>query len=201
MSEATIDIETVKLAKGWHGTPEFGMCVMEMAAYLAKEPHSDRPACVSPVIGAFLRQWNDDLDDETRQKLKPYAAKVLNTKASAEIETRRAWMVTDWMVREHTPAWLDLAGLAEQAAAVRGLPEITKASAAASMGVLNEARTRSAAAWAVAGDVAGAVAGAAAWDAARAAAGDAARSKLKPTVQGIQASAFALLDRLIAVSK
>ena len=56
------------------------MCVMELSAFLAGEPHSDAPVCVSPVIRAFLVSWNDSLDDDGRQMLKPYAARVLGTR-------------------------------------------------------------------------------------------------------------------------
>lgn len=38
--------------------------------------------------------------------------------------TARAWMVTDWMVRVHTPAWLRLAGLEDQATALEVLPAL-----------------------------------------------------------------------------
>lgn len=63
-----LDLDTLTLAEGSHPDPDAGMCVMEAVAYFAHEPHSDHPACVSPVIGAFLRRWNDDLDDDGRQK-------------------------------------------------------------------------------------------------------------------------------------
>jgi hypothetical protein len=69
----TIDLDTVTLFKGAH-SPDSTFCVMELAAYIANEPWSDHPKCVSPVIAAFLRNWNDSLDDETRQILKPFAS-------------------------------------------------------------------------------------------------------------------------------
>ena len=37
------------LYKGAHD-PNGKMCVMEAVAYIAREPWSDHPACVSPVI-------------------------------------------------------------------------------------------------------------------------------------------------------
>ena len=40
------------LAHGAHDSPADGLCAMEAAAWLAGEPHSDHPACVSPVIAA-----------------------------------------------------------------------------------------------------------------------------------------------------
>jgi hypothetical protein len=55
---------------------------MEAAAWLADEPHSDHPQCVSPVIASFMRAYNDQVDDGTRQLLKPYVVKVLNTRSA-----------------------------------------------------------------------------------------------------------------------
>jgi hypothetical protein len=40
---------------------------MELASMLAEQPFSDRPQNASPVVGAFLRTYNDGLDDERRQ--------------------------------------------------------------------------------------------------------------------------------------
>ena len=60
------------LAYGGHTKPEDGMCAMEAVAWIAGERWSDHPKCASPVIGAFMRRWNDVLDDEGRQLLKPY---------------------------------------------------------------------------------------------------------------------------------
>jgi hypothetical protein len=63
---------------------------MELASMLAAEPFSDRAETVSPVIGAFLRTYNDGLDDERRQDLYPIAALVVGTAASRGVEQERA---------------------------------------------------------------------------------------------------------------
>ena len=188
-----LDLEALVLERSSHEYPEEGMCVMEAVAFVAGEPHSDSPSCVSPIISAFLRRWNDDLPDAERQRLKPYIPRLVGTRASDQVENRRAWMVTDWMVRLHIPAWLELAGMRQQAAAVRALDPILSASAVAdAQPLLKAVRADSAAARAAAG--------AAAWAAARDAARAAAREKLKPTVADLQASAFGLLDALIEVA-
>ena len=57
------DLEAIQLKAGSHNSPEDGMCVMEAAAWVAGEPFSDHPQCASKVVGAFLRTWNDTLDD------------------------------------------------------------------------------------------------------------------------------------------
>jgi hypothetical protein len=219
------EIEQRMLAKGAHSDQK-QMCVMEAVAYVAGEPWSDSPACASPVIAAFLRRWNDDLDDETRQKLKPFVAKLVGSKSTEAVESKRAWMLLDWLVRHYTPAWLDLAGLTEQATALRALAEWTPKTWRDGQGAIADAKTRSAAAWDAARAAAGAAAWAAAWDAARAAAraaawaaawaaagdaawdaawdaaraaaGAAAWDALKPTVISVQQSALELLDRMLA---
>jgi hypothetical protein len=179
-------IEKIKLGHGSHPAPNNGLvnaCVMEAVAYVAGEPWSDHPACVSPVIGAFLRSWNDALPTEDRQMLKPYILRVVGTNTGKRDDERRAWLATDWLARECAPAWLRLAGLTEQAEALESLAPL-KGSAAArkAQPVLESARKDSAAAraaaWDAAGDAAwdaaGAAARAAAWDAAGDAAWDAA---------------------------
>src|SRR5690349_9187676 len=129
---------------------------MEAVAYVAGGPWSDHPECASPVIGAFLRSWNDSLGDEDRQMLKPLIPRLVGTKASAKIEEKRAWLATDWLARECAPAFLRLAGLTEHAEALEGLAALTTSKRAA----------KAQPALAAARDAARAAARAAAWDAA-----------------------------------
>jgi len=63
---------------------------MELASMLAAEPFSDRAGTVSPVIGAFLRTYNDGLDDARRQDLYPIASLVVGTAAGRGVEDERA---------------------------------------------------------------------------------------------------------------
>ena len=151
------------------------MCATEAIAYIAGEPHSDHPACLSYILGAFMRSWNDGLpsDAERDQLLKPLLPLLVGTATTPADEARRGWMATDWLVREYTPTWLDLSGLNEDAASLRALPEITSAETArAAQPTIESARLRPAAAIAAARDAAWAAASVAAWDAAWAAAGD-----------------------------
>src|SRR5437867_4486622 len=107
MSEIDLSkLNDIQLAAGAHHDFSDGLCVMEAVAYVASEPFSDHPECASKVLGAFMRQWNDDLpSDERTRLLKPLIPKLIGTAASDEVEVRRAWMVGDWFVREHLPAW------------------------------------------------------------------------------------------------
>jgi len=78
------------LVRGRHPSPRFGTCVMELASLLAGEPFSDRPATVSPVIGALLRTYNDGVDDERRQDLSELAPVIIGTAARRSVEENRA---------------------------------------------------------------------------------------------------------------
>jgi hypothetical protein len=171
------DLDTLTLAKGGHQTRDQGVCLMEAAAWLAGQPHTDHPPCVSPVLGMFGRNLNDVLLDDTRQLLKPYIRPMLGTAGDGNDEAR-SYLALDWLIRTYLPAWLDLAGLAE-AGAVRGLASVTDLEAARAAGpVVRAAAVKAAAAgaaaWDAARDAAWAAARDAAWDAARDAARDAA---------------------------
>ena len=171
-----ISLDTLHLAAGGHDRREDGMCLMEAAAWLAGQDHSARPPCVSPVLGALGRDLNDVLPDDTRQQLKQYLRPMLGTAGDGKDETR-SYLALDWLIRTWLPAWLDLARLAADAAAVRGLAPVTDlASAHAAGPVVRAVRVNALAAEAAAW--------AAAWDAAWAAA-------------GLQGSAIALYDMLI----
>jgi hypothetical protein len=189
------------LKKGNHDSPEAGMCAMEWVAYIAREKHSDQPQCVSPILRSFCINLNDALDDEMRQRLRPYLTRCIGTAGDGRDE-ERGYLCLDWIVRTYTPTWLRLAGLDESAEKVEALDRITDlASAKAAGPIVRDAREKAYAAWAAAGAAAWdaaraaarAAAGYAAWDTARAAAGAA----LKPTVRELQESAFSLLDRML----
>jgi hypothetical protein len=228
MTVATIDEKRLarvkKLDHGSHDKVSDGMCIMEAAAYVSRLPFSDHPECVCPVIGAFLRSWNDSLPDGDRTALLlPLLPKVLNTRNPA-LEERRSLMAADWLVRVHTPAWLRLAKLTDQAALLEALPEITSMAQVPSIRAPLEAvRKDAAAAWdaawdaawaaaraaagAAARDAARAAAGAAAWDAAWdaawaaawAAARAAAWDALNGTRASLQQSAVQLVERMCAL--
>jgi hypothetical protein len=81
--------QTVRLARGRHTSAGAGVCVMELASMLAREPFSDRSRSISPTIGAFLRTYNDGIDDDRRQDLYPVAAAILGTAARRAVERDR----------------------------------------------------------------------------------------------------------------
>ncbi|MGZ4286704.1 MAG: hypothetical protein ACXVW5_21115 [Solirubrobacteraceae bacterium] len=240
------------LAYGTHSTPEEGRCAMEWVSHLAGEPHSDDPACVSPVLRAYCTSLNDTLEDGPRQHLRPYLARTIGT-ADDGLDEARSWMALDWLIRTYAPTWLAAAGLTESAHELKDVAPVMDASDLRGAIVVlkaarREARTRWSnalgaarpAAWApwaagrsAAREAAWRSAGAAAWAAARVAVGDIAgdraraiardiagdaaattaraartatgraaarevtRSALAPTLDALQRSAFALLDRML----
>jgi hypothetical protein len=179
-------LESLKLVAGAHQRrSRRAVCVMEAVAWVAGERHSDHPECASPTIATLLRSWNDALNDQDRQMLKPLIPRLVGTRGTPEQEMQRSWMALDWYCRVSAPTWLRAAGLAAEAVAIETTAPITdSASATAAQEALNRgcraAYAAWAAVWAAAGaavwDAARAAVGAAAGDAARAAAGGAARA-------------------------
>jgi hypothetical protein len=96
-SNTAPSFQTVQLERGKHVSPEHGVCVMELASMLAGERFSDNPRSVSRVIAAFLRSYNDLVDDERRQDLYRYAAESIGTRAPRRLERERAALCEQWL--------------------------------------------------------------------------------------------------------
>ncbi|RZU16465.1 hypothetical protein EV645_4032 [Kribbella rubisoli] len=54
-------------------------CVMELVSRLAREPWTDRPACVHPVLSAVARAVHDHSSSAGRRELLPLAPLFLDT--------------------------------------------------------------------------------------------------------------------------
>ena len=176
--ERWASVQTRGLDKGDHTDPAVGMCAMEAAAYIAREPFSDHPACVDKAIAAFLRTWNDALPDEERRMLLPLIPLTVGTAGSEKLSERRALLAVDWYIRVHTPAWLRLAGLTKQADNLAALPAIVETAQMPSLrGPLEAVRDDASAAW------------------------SAARSALDSTRRDLQASALDLVERMCALTE
>ena len=207
----SLDVATITLAKGQHETCADGMCLFEAYNQITRREQTDAcPPGVSPVLHIYGMRLNDVLPDDRRQELKRYlpnGTDVLAGTASDGLDGRRGWMALDWLIRVYAPAWLDLAGLAGEASALRNLAPVTDSATAEAARLAGAAAgdAARAAAWAAAGDAARdaarAAARAAARDAARAAARDAAGAAAwaaqAPTVARLQDSAIALYADLI----
>jgi hypothetical protein len=186
MTDYLIDpdrMAAITLEKGAHRRRVDGMCLMEAVAFLTSEQHTDRPVCVSPVLGEFGRGLNDVLPDDRRQALLAFIPSLPGT-AGDGFDEARSYMALDWLIRTWLPAWLDLSpACREDAARVRELGSIVDlVSAERAVPVVHKAGETAAAArdaardaaWAAARDAAWAAARDAAWAAARDAARDAA---------------------------
>jgi len=103
MSQA--NYQTVTLSKGKHSSPDEGACVLELASMLAGEPFSDHPYSVCPVIGSFLRAYNDSVGDIRRQDLYAYASKVVGSRGSDDVMRARAERLLAWAAHLHRHHW------------------------------------------------------------------------------------------------
>ena len=202
------------LSYGTHSTPDEGRCAMEWVSYLAGEPHSDDPACVSPVLRAYCTSLNDSLDDGPRQLLRPHLARTIGT-ADDGFDEARSWMALDWLIRTYAPTWLAAAGLTVSARELEDVAPVMDASDLPGVIVVLKAARRAArarwssvlgaarpAAWApwVAGrsaarEAAWRSAGAAAWAAACVAVGDIAGDRARAMARDIAGDAAATTAR------
>ena len=77
------------------------LCVMSLVALMAGERHSDRPDCACPVVTAYAIKLNDALDDDTRQRLKPFAPRIIGTRDGYGAE--RARFLVGCILRDVAP--------------------------------------------------------------------------------------------------
>lgn len=122
----SIDLSTITLHRGSHLDRSDGLCINEVVAWLAGEPHGDNPSCVCPVLRRLTMAVNDRMRDAGARTrlLMPYAPRLIGTAGDPAATQRRTYIVADWAVREIAPIALDAAGMVEQAAILRALPPI-----------------------------------------------------------------------------
>lgn len=167
----------VVLTRGSHLSREDGLCLAEAVAWIAGEPHTAYPECMSPVLRVVGDSLNDDLPDNRRQRLVPLIPDLIGTAGDGHDETR-SYLALDWLLRGWLPAWLDLVPSCRGVAArLRELePVVDPSSARRAAPTVRDARVHAGAAWdevrsTVPIAVADAVASAA-WDVVRATAWD-----------------------------
>src|SRR5262249_41202239 len=81
------------LYQGSHNLGDNQMCIMEAVAFVTHKDWTDHPQCVCPMIGAFMRSWNDALpNDERTALLLPFIPHLINTRGSDALVQRRATM-------------------------------------------------------------------------------------------------------------
>lgn len=104
-----------------HASFEDGACLMEAVAWVAGEPWSDKPRCACPVIGDFLRHFNDGLPDDRRTELlRPLVPLLVGSRSSDAVEMKRRQMIRLWIIDTHIVTWVRLAGLEWCADAILG---------------------------------------------------------------------------------
>jgi hypothetical protein len=78
---------------------------------------------VSPVLRVYALWLDDDLPAARQQEVRECAPLLPGTARDGK-DAARYWMALDWLLRTWAPAWLDLAGCGEDAAALLGLPRV-----------------------------------------------------------------------------
>jgi hypothetical protein len=102
---SAVNYQTIRLSKGKHSSPEDGACVMELASMLAGEPFSDHPASVCPVLGSFLRAYNDAVGDAHRQDLYEYASQIVDSQSPLDVQRRRSQKLIEWAEAMRRRGW------------------------------------------------------------------------------------------------
>ena len=92
--------------------------------WLAGVRQARYPESVAPPILHFMLSWHLHIEKDERQRfINPLAGPALITnKAHNHEKLKQA--ASNWLVHVNAATWLDLAGLAEQATALRDLPDI-----------------------------------------------------------------------------
>jgi hypothetical protein len=94
--------DRVELVSGSIGNPGEGrMCLMSFVAFLAGEAHSDSPSRASPLIQAYAVLINDHMPYDARQRLKPFAPRIIGTNDGLDRE--RALLLHGVLEREILP--------------------------------------------------------------------------------------------------
>ncbi len=99
--ERAISHQNVRLGPGRHPRPGEVVCVMELASMLAGDRFGDRPVSVCPVIGAILRTYNDNVDDDRRQDLYRFAADAVDTRRDYRVQRLRADAALAWALTRY----------------------------------------------------------------------------------------------------
>jgi hypothetical protein len=101
--------QTVRLARGRHAVPQDGVCTAELASMLAGERFSDQPRTACPAVTAFVRGYNDGLDDAHRQDLFVVASMLVGSAGGTDTTHERMWRCI-MFARELRPRRLGVLG-------------------------------------------------------------------------------------------
>ena len=84
------DLWPYELRKGASHDPRDGACTMDAVSWFAYGRLGDRPECASPALTTFVIIGQDWMPHATRQRLKPYIFRMINSRdPDAEAARRR----------------------------------------------------------------------------------------------------------------
>jgi hypothetical protein len=78
--------DRVTLVSGMGDPRRDTACLMSLVARLAEEANTDAPRCASPMITAFVIPVNDRMPFDARQRLKPFAPRIIGTRDGLDPE-------------------------------------------------------------------------------------------------------------------
>jgi hypothetical protein len=100
--------DRVKLVSGKGSRRRGRLCIMSFVALLAGERHTDAPETASSFIRQFAIPFNDAIPHDERQRLKPFAPRILGTNDGLDAE--RVPLALQMLVEEIAPRfYADLA--------------------------------------------------------------------------------------------
>lgn len=95
-------MRTFTFSRGGHISRDMGMCVMEAAAYIAGEEHTDMPKCADYFISKVCQRLNDACSDKYRQeKLQELPWRVIGTNNKNFSKVRKQ-MIVDFIQNQFT---------------------------------------------------------------------------------------------------
>ena len=101
--------QTVRLGRGRHAGPEHGVCAVELASMLAGDRFSDAPRTACVAVAAFVRGYNDAIDDGRRQDLLAIASLLVGSSSTQEQTHARMWRLIGF-ARDLRPRRLGVLG-------------------------------------------------------------------------------------------
>ena len=105
MDTTKLDLSSLFLKRGHHNSRDQGVCLLEAVAWMAGEPHTDRPACVDVALASYGRSLNDRCNDEERQRLTALVPRLVGTKGSPDLAMKRAYLLVDRHLRKILPVF------------------------------------------------------------------------------------------------
>ncbi len=109
------DLDQIHLTSTPQRRRGHNVTILELAAWLGGQPHSDNPVGVSPCAASFVRRWSADLDPANRQHLVARAPALPGSAGDEGVEQERRWAIAEWLAYDHASAWLRVAGISDNA--------------------------------------------------------------------------------------